>query len=134
MTRHIPVSTSRKVQVIDITSKILDEIKNDNLSNGLLTLYCPHSTAAITINEPESNLISDFENYFNEVFDPKRSYSHNRIDNNARAHLISGLIGASLSIPILNNDLILGTWQAILFLEFDGPRNRKIYLNVLRED
>lgn len=134
MTKHIPVSTSRKVQVMDITSIILNEINIDNLNNGLLTLYCPHSTAAITINEPESNLISDFENYFNDVFDPKQSYAHNRIDNNARAHLISGLIGASLSIPILNNNLILGTWQGILFLEFDGPRNRNIYFNILKGD
>jgi secondary thiamine-phosphate synthase enzyme len=128
--KKITVKSSKKIEVINITGEVAAFASG--ISEGLVCIYCPHSTAGLTINEPESGLIADFEKFFDSIFPSSETYQHNRIDNNARAHLISGLVGSSLTIPVDNNKLALGTWQAVFFLESDGPRTRTVLLKGIK--
>jgi len=124
----IKIKTHKRREIIDITDLVRENIK---IRDGILFLFIPHTTTAITINEYEPNLIEDFYNLFERIMPTDYPYKHNLIDNNADAHLLASLFGHSIFIPVENNDLQLGTWQRVLFLEFDGPRERKIIIKHL---
>lgn len=121
------VKTSGKVEVIDITPHVSSRIK----SGSLCVLFTPHTTAAITINEFEPFLKSDLEKLYASII-PEENWKHNSIDNNAEAHLLSSIIKPSISIPIKDGSLALGTWQKILFIELDGPRERTVHMQVIK--
>lgn len=127
--KSIAVNSSRKIQLLNITLEVEGFVSN--YKQGLAFLFCPHSTAGIIVNEPEKGLIEDFEKFFDRIFPQSENYMHNLIDNNARAHLLSGLMGSSVNIPVDNGQLILGTWQAIFFVELDGPRTRKVFCKII---
>lgn len=121
-----PLSSSKKVEALDITEKVSSVI-----GEGVLcTVYVPHTTAAVLVNEFEPNLKQDIERIFSEIV-PEGDYRHDSIDNNARAHLSASLAGSSVSIPLEGNQLALGTWQRVIFLELDGPRERKVCVQVV---
>lgn len=115
----IPVSTGRRVEVLDITDRI-----SLGLKEGIVVLHVPHTTAGIILNENEENLREDLERFYGSL--AKGDWGHNSIDDNAEAHLASTLLGSSVSIPVENGSLALGTWQRVLFVELDGPRDRKV--------
>lgn len=121
------VKTSKKVEVVDITSHVSSRIK----SGSLCVLFTPHTTAAITINEFEPLIKDDMERFYSFIIREK-NWKHNSIDSNAEAHLLSSLIKPSISIPIKDGSLALGTWQKILFIELDGPRNRTVQMQVIK--
>lgn len=112
--------TKSKIEVTNITNEINQEVGDCKA----VLLFVPHTTAAITVNEDESNLRKDLENFYGDLFEG--NWKHNNIDNNAEAHLGSSTIGASLTLPVKESNLDLGTWQDILFIELDGPRKREI--------
>lgn len=118
----LQIKTTKKIEAIDITSEIEKEIKNSE--KKLATIFCPHTTSALTINEP--NAIQDILEAIDEI-EPKLDYFHKI---NAQAHIKSSLIGVSLTIPV-EEKLILGKWQKIFFLEFDGPKERQIWINII---
>lgn len=131
----ITLSTSKKHELIDITSEVENIVKESNVKQGICFIYIPHATAAITINEnADPNIQTDIIKAINKIVPEHDGYLHDSIDNNAAAHIKSTLIGVSKAIPIINNNLQLGTWQDIFFCEFDGPRNhRNVIIEIIKK-
>ena len=128
------ISTSKHQQCIDITEKIKQIIKESKIQNGICFIYTPHATGGIIINENwDPNIQDDFLDAISDLI-PEGKWRHDRVDQNGASHIKSSIIGPSEYVPIENNKLKLGTWQNILFTEFDGPRNsRSIYLTLISE-
>ena len=127
----IKINTSKNFEIIDITSEINELIEIDK---GIVSIFSKHSTSAIVVNENEPGLLKDIEFSLDNLITDKYSYSHDRIDNNARSHLKSFLLSSSECLPVKNRRLDLGTWQSVFFVELDGPRsNRTITLTVVGE-
>ncbi|MDK2874433.1 MAG: hypothetical protein PWP13_309 [Methanothermobacter sp.] len=129
-TQELPLRTSRRVELIDITSMVSDVLESSGIRNGILNVFSRHSTSAIFINENESRLLSDIESMLEGTVPVDASYGHNAIDNNADSHLRAVLLGGSQTVPVINGSMDLGTWQSIFFAELDGPRNRRIRVSV----
>ncbi len=124
----IDIRTDKREQIIDITGLVQ---KNLEKKDGLAVVYSPHTTTAIIINEAESGLLEDILDFMDRFVPRGAGYKHDRIDSNADAHLKASLLGNSVVVPVENGRLMLGTWQRILFIEFDGPRNRRVYVRVI---
>ena len=125
------LDTNKNFEIIDITSKINNEI---NINMGIANIFTKHSTSAIVVNENESGLLRDFEFMLDNLVSDKFSYQHDRIDNNAHSHLNSFLLSSSECLPVKNGKLELGTWQSVFFIELDGPRaNRTVTLTMVGE-
>lgn len=126
----IAVSSKRRCEMIDITGKVAALIRASGVSAGEAVVYCPHTTAAITINEnADPSVVHDMLLTLEELIPQKRpGYRH--AEGNSDAHTKSSLIGPSKQILIRDAQAVLGTWQAIYFCEFDGPRSRKVIIQV----
>ncbi|MFC1727108.1 secondary thiamine-phosphate synthase enzyme YjbQ [Patescibacteria group bacterium] len=122
------IQTNQRQELIDITDQIESEVENSKAKNGLCLVFLPHSTAAIILTENESGLINDWLKILKKLVMGGK-FEHDRIDNNADSHLLSGLLGQGKTIPIENGRLVRGTWQQIFLVELDGPRTRKITVN-----
>ncbi len=131
----ITISTSKKHELVDITSEVSEIVSKSKVKEGICFIYVPHATAGITINEnADPNIQTDIIKAVNKIVPEHDGYLHDSIDNNAAAHIKSTLIGVSTNIPISNGRLLLGTWQAIMFVELDGPRsNRKIIVQIIKQ-
>lgn len=129
----ITIDSAEKCELINITSHINDIIRENNVESGLVNISTRHTTSGIIINEDESGLKGDIVNVLEEII-PYKNYLHDRIDNNARSHLMATITTPTQTLPIVNGRLSLGTWQSIFFLELDGPRlNRKVTISILRD-
>ena len=129
----INIDTTNKCELINITSHINDIIRENNVESGLVNISTRHTTSGIIINEDESGLKEDIVNVFEDII-PYKNYLHDRIDNNARSHLMATITTPTQTLPIVNGRLSLGTWQSIFFLELDGPRlNRTVTISILRD-
>lgn len=122
------VRTAAKCEVLDVTPQVCAMMKK---SGNACLVHVPHTTAGITINEFEPNIRADYADFFTRLA-PPADYRHNKVDSNAEAHLISAIIKPSVLVPMDKGRLALGTWQCILLVEADGPRERKIYVQVLQ--
>ena len=130
-TNFIKINTSNNFEIIDVTSKVNELI---DIENGIVSIFSKHSTSAIVVNENESGLLDDIEFTLSNLITDNYSYSHDRIDNNARSHLKSFLLSSSECLPVKNGKLDLGTWQSVFFVELDGPRHsRTITLTMVGE-
>ena len=127
------ISTKSRNQMIDITSQVRSFVSQSGITNGDVIVYCPHTTAAITINEnADPSVPHDILLTLEELLPHHRpGYRHS--EGNSDAHCKSSLIGCSEQILIKDESLDLGTWQGIFFCEFDGPRNRKVIIQVRGE-
>jgi len=130
MHTSITVETTDRVSVHDITDNVSEAIPVE-VGQGLCTVFVPHTTAGVTINEAESRLIDDMESKLADLVPTGQGYGHDEIDDNADAHLRSMLLGQSVTIPITTGDVNLGTWQSILLFEGDGPRTRTVEVAVI---
>lgn len=127
------VSTNRRCQMIDITDKVQSALEKTGVNEGQVTVYCPHTTAAITINEnADSDVIHDILMTLEELL-PQNRKGYRHSEGNSDSHVKSSLVGCSENILIENGRLVLGTWQGIFFCEFDGPRSRKVILQIRGE-
>ncbi len=133
LSKSFNVTSKSRVEVINITYQVRDIISTEGLKNGLVNVFVKHTTCGIIINESEKGLINDIVNFFNKIIPYHAGYAHDRIDDNADSHLKSILTGNSVTIPILNGELGLGTWQSILLFELDGPRERTVNLTFIVE-
>ena len=124
------VETDERTQVIDITQEVTEELQNQRATDGLCTVFVQHTTAGAVVNEAESGLLDDFEGFLESLVPDRDDYRHDRIDDNADSHLRALLLGESVSVPVEDGDLALGTWQRILFAECDGPRTRQVSVTV----
>ncbi|MEA1908710.1 MAG: secondary thiamine-phosphate synthase enzyme YjbQ [Euryarchaeota archaeon] len=124
------VLTNSHIQLIDITHSLNQEIADAGIKTGVCLVYTPHTTTAVIINENETGLKEDILKLLNDVI-PQAKYAHDRIDNNARAHLQAVMLGNNACIPIENGRLDLGTWQSVFFAELDGPRSRQLTVRII---
>lgn len=116
------VVSSHKNQLIDITQQVKEIVSKSNLKDGICTIYTPHATAAILINENyDPHVMNDVIEALHKMV-PEGKWKHDAIDNNGAAHIKAALIGPSEVIPIKQGKLMLGQWQDIMYAEFDGPR------------
>jgi secondary thiamine-phosphate synthase enzyme len=127
----LTVKTKSRTDLIDITSDVQDTVRSSGIADGLCLLYVPHTTAAITINESaDPSVKDDILMILNEIVPWEAKYRH--LEGNSPAHVKSTLVGASELVAIENGRLVLGTWQGIFFCEFDGPRNRKLHVKIMK--
>jgi len=128
----LKIETTRRIELIDITSEIQQEIMKSEVSEGICIISTRHTTAGIIVNENETGLKEDTLDLLQKLVPTGAGYRHDQIDNNADAHLRAVLIGASEALPITQGKLELGTWQRVFFAEMDGPRNRIVNLTLLK--
>ena len=125
---QLDIKSTKKEEFIDITDKINDLL---NIDNGTCILYCPHTTAGLTINEgADPSVKVDIINALKRIVPDNIDYEHS--EGNSPAHIKASLMGSSLTILVENKKLKLGTWQSVFFCEFDGPRDRKIHVKVIQ--
>jgi len=130
MIKEIRVKTSSRVELIDITHLVEKAVSEAKIKSGLCTVYVPHTTAAVTINEnADPSVRRDITFELNKVIPCDDDYSH--LEGNAAAHIQSSIIGSSETLLVDGGSLVLGTWQGIYFCEFDGPRNRKVIVKLI---
>jgi len=128
---EIKIKTRKRVELVNITDRVKSLVKSSNINDGIVNVFTRHTTSAIFINENESRLLGDFEKIIENLVPMGGSYGHNAIDNNADSHLRAMIIGGSQSIPLIGGSLDLGTWQSIFFVEFDGPRSRRVRVTII---
>ena len=125
------VQTRRRSEFVEITAKVRAAVKEAGLKSGVCVVYCPHTTAAITIQEnADPDVVHDMLLWLNQHL-PKDVPGFRHAEGNSDAHLKSSLIGSSVLVPVENGDLVFGTWQGIYFCEFDGPRARTVHVQLL---
>ncbi len=130
MIKQITVKSREQVEFINITAQIKEVVTASGIKDGLVFLFVPHTTAAVTINEnADPDVVTDMTNSLDKLIPHQDNYRH--YEGNSAAHLKSSLIGASEAVAITSGTLQLGTWQGIYFCEFDGPRTRKLHIKVL---
>jgi secondary thiamine-phosphate synthase enzyme len=132
----IQLSTRGDADIHDITDQVASHVTQSGLKNGTVTIFCPSSTSGVTTIEYESGALSDLKRLFDEIVPPNREYAHNARwgDGNGHSHVRAALLGASLSVPFVNGRLTLGTWQQIIYVDFDNrPRKRELVLQVIGE-
>ncbi len=131
MIKEIKVKTNKRQQIIDITDQIRKIVKESRVEEGIVSIYVQHTTAALIINENhDPNICTDIINAMDRLV-KEGGWLHNKIDNNAAAHIKAVIMGASQTIPIKDNELQLGRWQSIQLVDFDGPRERNIKVAIL---
>ncbi|MGI6217678.1 MAG: secondary thiamine-phosphate synthase enzyme YjbQ [Coriobacteriales bacterium] len=123
------VRTTRHAQFVDITRQVQDIVSRSGIENGVCTVFVPHTTAAVTINEnADPNVVSDVLAELDKIVPWQDGYHH--IEGNSAAHIKSSMLGCSEQVIVEGGRLKLGTWQGIYFAEFDGPRARKVWVSV----
>jgi len=129
--QRIPVKTARRVEMVDITEKIQSCLSLDKISGGLCVVFCPHTTAGLTINEnADPDVKNDITKTLHALVPESADYSHS--EGNSDSHIKSSLLGSSLSIIVSEGKLQLGTWQGIFFCESDGPRQREVWVKTVK--
>ena len=125
----LQVKTSAHTQMLDITRQIQDAVTDSGVKSGICTIFIPHTTAAVTINEnADPDVVRDFTMEINKIVPWKDGYHH--MEGNSAAHLKSSMIGFSEQVLIEDGRLVLGVWQGIYFCEYDGPRTRKVIVKI----
>lgn len=125
MIRQLTLQTSKRNEFIDVTARIQDIV--EEVSEGVVTVFSPHTTTAITINEnADPDVSRDILKKLEELIPQKDNFSH--MEGNSDAHIKASLFGSSVRVIVKEGRLLLGTWQSIFFCEFDGPRTRNFYL------
>lgn len=126
----ISIKTVDKRQVIDLTDQINQEIKKQNFKEGVCNLFIAHTTAALTTADLDPGTDQDYLAAFEELI-PKLNYQHPHDPSHTPDHILSSLIGTSLSLPVEDGKLVLGTWQRVVLIELDGPRERNVIVSMV---
>lgn len=130
MTKKISISTKSRAELLDITSKVEDAVKESKAKSGVCHIFIPHTTAAITINEnADPDVRRDILNGLERLVPFSGDYAHT--EGNAAAHIRSSIIGTDATVLVEDGRLKLGTWQGIFFCEFDGPRQRNVFIRIV---
>ena len=126
----LSVSTSQHTQMVDITHLVQKAVADSGIKEGICTVFIPHTTAAVTINEnADPDVVRDFTMEIDKIVPWEDGYRH--MEGNSAAHLKASMIGCSQQIIIEEGRLLLGTWQGIWFCEYDGPRRRSVYVKLM---
>jgi secondary thiamine-phosphate synthase enzyme len=131
MIQTFQVKTTTQTEFIDITHAVQEAVQKAGVGDGICIIFIPHTTAAVTINEnADPSVIQDIVMELNKIVPFKDQYRH--LEGNSPAHIKASMVGCSEFIFIESGKLVLGTWQGIFFCEFDGPRNRKVHVKVMK--
>lgn len=136
ITSTIPLRTQGNADIKDITDQVSSAVRESGLRDGLVTVFTPSSTSALTSIEYESGCLSDLQRLFDEIIDPERHYDHNARwgDGNGHSHVRAALLKPWFTVPFVDGKLTLGTWQQIIFVDFDNrPRRRELVVQVMGE-
>lgn len=136
ITKTIPLQTQGNADIQDITDQVSSAVRESGLHDGLVTIFTPSSTSALTSIEYESGCVSDLQRLFDEIIDPERHYAHNARwgDGNGHSHVRAALLKPWFTVPFVDGKLTLGTWQQIIFVDFDNrPRRRELVVQVMGE-
>jgi secondary thiamine-phosphate synthase enzyme len=136
VTKTITFETRGHADMLNLTGEVAGKLRETKIQNGIVTLFTPSSTSALTTIEYETGCLKDFRRLFDEILPTDKPYAHNQRwqDGNGHSHARAALLNASLTIPFVDQELTLGTWQQILFVDFDiRPRRREIILQVMGE-
>lgn len=126
----LEAKTSARNQFVDITSMVRDVISKSGIIDGTAVVYCPHTTAGMTINEAaDPSVAHDIINKLSEIIPYQGPYRH--AEGNSDAHVKASLVGSSIQVIVDHGAPVLGTWQGIFLCEFDGPRRRKVFVKVM---
>ena len=124
-------STTEKQELIDVTDDVKKIVEKSGLNEGTCLVYVPHSTAAIIINENwDPGVCEDVLSSLSRMVPKTVDYKHDKVDGNAAAHVKSALLGPSETLAFVDKKLVLGRWQAVMFCEFDGPRTRRVIVQL----
>ena len=127
----ISIKTHSRSEFVDITKEVGEIVQKSETKEGMSYVYIPHTTAGVTINEnADPSVRKDIINELDNIIPWNGIYTH--YEGNAAAHIKSTLMGSSVSIPISEGRLLLGTWQGIYFCEFDGPRHREVFVKIIK--
>ncbi len=132
----IVLKTQGNAHMIDITDQVAQTIRDGGLLNGIVTVFCPSATSGLTTIEFESGVVRDFQRLFDEIVAPNREYLHNLKwgDGNGHSHVRAALLGPSLTIPFVDRRMTLGTWQQIVYIDFDNrARQRNLVVQMIGE-
>ncbi|HEY5731457.1 MAG TPA: secondary thiamine-phosphate synthase enzyme YjbQ [Anaerolineales bacterium] len=132
----LELQTNGNADIHDLTSSVQQAVQQSNLSDGTVTIFCPSATSGLTTLEYESGCIQDLHRLFDEIISANRDYAHNARwgDGNGHSHIRAALLGPSLTIPFIEKRLTLGTWQQIIYIDFDTrPRKRSLVLQLIGE-
>jgi secondary thiamine-phosphate synthase enzyme len=130
MQSEFHIRSHRKYEMLDITGRVADVVRQSQAAEGVCSVYVTHATAAIVINENyDPNVCEDVLDALGKLI-PEGVWRHDRVDNNAAAHIKSAILGPGETIPVCEGKLLLGTWQAIMLVELDGPRDRRVVVTV----
>ncbi len=126
----LTIRTRKTQEMLDITAQVSEAVRRSGVANGLCLVYVPHATAAVVINEnADPNVCQDILDALGRMV-PEGAWRHDRVDNNAAAHIKATILGPSQTIPVCEGGLRLGTWQSVMLVEFDGPRDRTVIVEV----
>ena len=134
VTDNIELSTSGNADVRAIPRQVAAVVAESGLQDGTVTIFCPSATSALTTLEYETGCISDLQRLFDEIVDPARHYAHNARwgDDNGHSHVRAALLGPSLTVPFVSGQLTLGTWQQIIYVDFDNrSRQRRLVAQII---
>jgi secondary thiamine-phosphate synthase enzyme len=127
---EIKLCTRKTQEMVDITRQVGDLVKQTGVKDGLCLVFVPHATAAVVINEnADPNVCQDILDAMGRLV-PEGAWRHDRVDNNAAAHIKATILGPSETMPVQAGALRLGTWQSLMLVEFDGPRDRTVIVEV----
>lgn len=136
ITTSIKLDMRGNADISDITQSVQAAVRDSNLHDGIVTIFCPSSTSAITTIEYESGCLEDLRRLFDEIISPNRNYAHNARwgDGNGHSHIRAALLKPSFTVPFIRSKLTLGAWQQIIYVDFDiRPRHRELVLQVMGE-
>ena len=136
ITQELELRTRGHCDIQDITSQVSGVVRDSGLQAGIVTVFCPGSTGGLTTIEYENGALADLQQVFDEIAPPDRNYRHHLRwgDDNGQSHVRAALIGPSLTVPFIGGRLTLGTWQQIVFLDFDTrSRSRRLVVQVMGE-
>ncbi len=129
---RINIRTTKRIELIDVTDEVHNIVTKSKVKDGICFIFCPHTTAGLTINEnADPEVRRDIINTLNKLVPENASYAHT--EGNADSHIKSSIFGSSLTIFIEDGQLAFGTWQGIYFCEGDGPRNREVWIKIIKE-
>jgi secondary thiamine-phosphate synthase enzyme len=127
--KEVGVPTDMRAQMVDVSAQVASELAVSGVKTGVCYIYVPHTTAGVTINEnADPDVVTDILNGLERLVPLKGNYRH--AEGNSDAHIKASLMGFTVSVPIIDGRLALGTWQGIYFCEFDGPRRRKMLIGI----
>jgi len=136
ITAMLSLSTRGHGEIIDITTQTSDLVRQSGLKDGIAVIFCPSSTSALTTIEYEPGVLRDLQRLFDEIVPPERAYAHDAAwgDGNGHSHVRAALLKASLTVPFVQGRFTLGTWQQIVYVDFDNrPRRRELVVQMMGE-